>query len=162
MADPAAATTDSAIAALRDALKALIDRVCGLTNRRCRRGARRRCTPTRGRGGRKHHTGSWPLHWPCSAAADAGLVAGIVSVQDNRIARDTRATNDPQVVDCTTPGGVLLPARAAPAPGRPSAPSLKASVFVAECSRLRPGDSGPVFDAALEQCVAAETVKPPA
>jgi hypothetical protein len=81
------------------------------------------------------------------------VVAGI-GWQGYQIARDTRATNE-KVVDCTTPGGVCYQQGQART-GQAVDAVLKASVFVAECSRLRPGDSGPVFDAALEQCVAAK------
>jgi hypothetical protein len=86
-------------------------------------------------------------------AAAVGLV-GFVSVQNNRIARDTRTTNT-RIVDCTTPGGGCYRDRQRRT-GDAVGDIVKASVFVAECSRLRPGDSGPVFDAALEQCVAAK------
>lgn len=76
----------------------------------------------------------------------------VVAWQNNSIARTTQQTNQ-QVVSCTVPGGKCYDdgkKRTAGAVGD----IVKASIYMAECSRLRPGDSGPEFDAFLEQCVA--------
>lgn len=57
-----------------------------------------------------------------------------------------------RMVDCTTPGGRCYQQgqqRTAAAVGD----VLRVSIYMAECSRLLPGESGPDFDRKLERCV---------
>lgn len=71
--------------------------------------------------------------------------------QNNSISQDTRQTNK-QMADCTTPGGGCYEegrARTADA----ISDITKVSIYMAECSRLSPGESGPEFDKKLEACV---------
>lgn len=61
-------------------------------------------------------------------------------------------TTNQRVVDCTTPGGRCYQQgqeRTAQAVGD----VLRVSVYMAECSRLFPNESGPEFDRKLERCV---------
>lgn len=100
-------------------------------------------------------------------AVFVGLVL-VVAFQNTRIATQEQRVNE-QIADCTTAGGTCyelsnVRTRAA------ISQIVLASVYVAECARLHPGESGPAFDAALEQCIAAKlaaaaplpTVSPPA
>jgi hypothetical protein len=80
-----------------------------------------------------------------------------VSAQNYQIAEQTRTTNE-RLADCTTPTGKCYRQGQART-GSAVADILKASVYMAECSRLRPGDSGPEFDAFLERCVAERIVR---
>lgn len=75
-----------------------------------------------------------------------------IAIQNNAVARDVRATNQ-RMADCTTPGGRCYEE------GRKRTENavgavVRISVYVAECGRLHPGESGPDFDRKLEQCVA--------
>lgn len=90
------------------------------------------------------------------------LVILVVAAQNNAIASQTRQTNA-RIAACTTAGGKCYEdgkTRTGAAVGD----IVKASVYVAECSRLHPGESGPTFDAFLEKCVAGKLAKasPPA
>lgn len=83
-----------------------------------------------------------------------------ISWQNNQIVKQTQATND-TIVDCTTPGGACYrqsQARTAAV----VADLIKASTFVSQCARLRPGESGPAFDRFLERCVAEKLANDPA
>jgi hypothetical protein len=75
----------------------------------------------------------------------------VVAWQNNTIAQQTRDTNA-RMLSCTVPGGPCYEdgrKRTAQAVGD----IYKVSIYMAECSRLRPGVSGPEFDAFLEGCV---------
>lgn len=75
-----------------------------------------------------------------------------VAWQNNQITHNTAETNR-QIADCTTAGGTCYNegrARTSAAIGD----LIKATVYMSECARLYPGESGPAFDAKLEQCVA--------
>lgn len=75
-----------------------------------------------------------------------------VAWQNNQIASSTADTNR-RIADCTTAGGQCYEdgqRRTAVIVGD----ITRASVYVIECTRLRPGESGPAYDAFLEQCVA--------
>lgn len=87
------------------------------------------------------------------------FMLGVLGVawQNNQIARDTRSTNA-QIVSCTTPAGACFKDGQART-GQAVGDILKASIYMAECSRLRPGQSGPAFDTFLEQCVADKLVR---
>jgi hypothetical protein len=79
-------------------------------------------------------------------------LVGLVSVQNRQIAQQTKTTNA-VMVDCTTPGGGCY--RANQARTRQAIQDvIRTQVYVAECARLRPDQSGPLFDAAIEVCVA--------
>ncbi len=86
----------------------------------------------------------------------AVLVALVLAIgwQNNRLATDVADTNK-IMVDCTTPGGRCYEQ------GRVRTDSavssvVRISVFVSQCGRLWPGESGPDYDRKLEQCVAAK------
>lgn len=84
-----------------------------------------------------------------------------VAWQNNRIAKQTADTNA-HVVSCTVPGGKCYENAKTQQSGAVAA-ILRASTYMAECSRLHPGESGPAFDSFLEACVAAKlaAVLPP-
>jgi hypothetical protein len=75
-----------------------------------------------------------------------------VAWQNNQIAMQVRDTNA-RVADCTTAGGACY-REGQRRTGAAVGDITRASVYVAECARIRPGESGPVYDAYLEQCVA--------
>jgi type VI protein secretion system component VasK len=80
------------------------------------------------------------------------LLVGVVTWQNNQVIRQTQQTND-TIADCTSPAGECYKS----GQRRTAAvveDLIRASTFVAQCARLRPGESGPEFDAFLEQCVA--------
>ncbi len=82
------------------------------------------------------------------------LLVGVVTWQNNKVLRQTGATND-VIVDCTAPTGEcyrLNLQRTADV----VLDIVKASTYVAQCARLKPGESGPAFDRYLEECVAAK------
>ena len=84
----------------------------------------------------------------------SALVALLLMVtwQNNLLARDVRKSSD-SIADCTTAGGKCYE-QSGRRTGNAIADIIKAQVYVAQCSRLRPGQSGPVFDKEIEQCVA--------
>lgn len=86
------------------------------------------------------------------------LLIGVVTWQNNRIVSAVSTTNA-TIVDCTSPAGAcyrLSQSRTASV----VRDLIKASTFVAQCARLKPGESGPGFDAYLESCVAAKLGQP--
>lgn len=86
------------------------------------------------------------------------LLLLINAVQNNRLTHQLATTNR-QIADCTTAGGKCHEE----ASGRTGAAIndiIRAEIFMAECSRLFPGESGPVFDRHLEQCVTARLAGP--
>lgn len=78
----------------------------------------------------------------------------VIGWQNNQLAQDVSRTNE-QVADCTTPGGGCYEDGRARTAGAIAA-LTRISVFVSQCGRLYPGESGPDFDRKLEQCVAAK------
>lgn len=75
----------------------------------------------------------------------------VVAWQNNRIAAETRTTND-RIADCTTAGGRCYEdgkQRTGAAIGN----IIQAEIALGECSRLYPGESGPAFDQKLKACV---------
>jgi hypothetical protein len=79
------------------------------------------------------------------------IMALVIAWQGNRTIAQTRETNQ-RMVDCTAPGGRCYEEGKARTGSAINA-ILRADVFVSECSRLRPGESGPAFDQFLEACV---------
>ncbi len=85
----------------------------------------------------------------------AALVAvGALGWQNNQLAQRQDETNR-RMADCTTPGGDCYEEGRARTEGAVSA-VVRISVFVSECGRLYPGESGPEYDKKLEACVAAK------
>ncbi len=83
----------------------------------------------------------------------AGFVAMLLAVvvQGNKTAHQTADTQK-AIEDCTTPGG-----RCYEDGRRRTAQAIddivKVSIYMAECARLYPGESGPEYDKKLESCV---------
>lgn len=82
------------------------------------------------------------------------VLVGLVSWQNNQVLRSTGSTNE-TIVDCTTPTGDCYRQNL-----RRTAEVvqnlIKASTYVSQCARLKPGESGPAFDRYLEDCVRAK------
>ncbi len=76
----------------------------------------------------------------------------VVTWQNNQLARRVNETNT-RMADCTTPGGKCYEQGRVRTDGAVGA-VVRISVFVSECGRLWPGESGPAYDRKLEQCVA--------
>lgn len=71
--------------------------------------------------------------------------------QNNQVIQRVDETND-QVASCTTPGGTCYEEGRTRTSGAISA-VVRISIFVSQCGRLYPGESGPAYDAKLQQCV---------
>lgn len=84
----------------------------------------------------------------------------VVAWQNNNIAQDTRDTNA-RMADCTTPGGRCY-SEGSKRTGDAIGNIIRAEVYMAECTRLLPGESGPEFDKKLEQCVVDKLAHPAA
>ncbi len=85
----------------------------------------------------------------------AGFVGMLLAIgyQNNQLAQQTTQTNK-AIEDCSTPGGTCYEEgqkRTAAA----VAALTKISIYVSQCGRLYPGESGPEYDAKIERCVAA-------
>ncbi len=83
----------------------------------------------------------------------AGFVAMLLAIgyQNNQLANQASQTNK-AIEDCSTPGGKCYEE------GRKRTAQaiddiVKVSIYMAECARLYPGESGPEYDRKLEQCV---------
>lgn len=74
-----------------------------------------------------------------------------VTIQNNQLAKQVRVTND-RMVDCTVAGGKCYD-EGTRRTGTAIADIVRADIYVAECARQRPGESGPAFDAFIETCV---------
>lgn len=87
-------------------------------------------------------------------AVVALLVAAmlVIGYQNNQLAQEVSRTNE-QVADCTTPGRRCYEEGRARTNGAVAA-VVRISVFVSQCGRLYPGESGPEYDRKLERCVA--------
>lgn len=77
-----------------------------------------------------------------------------MTAQTNQLAREVRDA-DGRIVDCSTAGGRCYEDGRART-GQAVNSILLADIYMAECARLRPNESGPAFDAYLEQCVRAK------
>ncbi len=75
----------------------------------------------------------------------------IIGWQNNRLASKVNATNQ-TMADCTNPGGTCYEQNRR---NTQSAISdiLRVSIYMAECSRLYPGEAGPTYDRKLEACI---------
>jgi hypothetical protein len=82
-----------------------------------------------------------------------------LSVQNNQLAREVKATNA-RMADCTTPGGHCYE-QSNRRTGKAIGDIIHAEVFMAECARLYPDQAGPAYDAKLEACVAQRLAAPP-
>ncbi len=80
-------------------------------------------------------------------------VAGL-GWQNNQLAERQNETNR-RMADCTTPGGRCYEESRARTSGA-IATVVRISVYVSQCGRLYPGESGPEYDAKLEKCVAGK------
>lgn len=81
------------------------------------------------------------------------FVALLVAIgwQGNETIKQSRETNK-AIADCATPGGRCYEEGQARTGGAISA-VVQISVFVSQCGRLWPGESGPDYDIKLQQCV---------
>lgn len=81
------------------------------------------------------------------------FVALLVAIgwQNNQVINQVRQTND-QMADCTTPGRPCYEQGRARTDGAVSA-VVRISIFVSQCGRLWPGESGPEYDSKLQACV---------
>jgi hypothetical protein len=140
MADPTNPNQVGALGALADSLAALVEQSAALhTDVGAAEKARTKAN--------RINTGVLAV-----LAAFTALLL-VVAFQNNRIAGQAQQTNR-QVADCTTAGGTCYE-QGTKRTAAAIADLVLASVYVAECSRLHPGESGPVFDTAVEECVAA-------
>lgn len=80
-------------------------------------------------------------------------VAGL-GWQNNQLAQRQDETNR-RMADCTTPGGRCYEEGRARTSGAIAA-VVRISVYVSQCGRLYPGESGPEYDKKLDACVAAK------
>jgi hypothetical protein len=81
------------------------------------------------------------------------IVSLVLAAQTKRVAEQVHDTNQ-VIADCTSPTGACAQEgsqRASQAIGN----IIRAEIFLAECGRLYPGESGPSYDAKLENCVYA-------
>jgi cell division protein FtsB len=79
-----------------------------------------------------------------------GLLVGL-AWQGNRNIAETRKVNE-QLADCTTPGGKCY-ANAQAQQVRAIGALTSVSIYVSQCGRLWPGESGPDYDRKIEACV---------
>ncbi len=79
------------------------------------------------------------------------MLMGLV-YQNNQLSTQVADTNK-RMADCTTPGGTCY-AEGNERTGRAINDIVRASVFMSQCARLWPGESGPEYDKKLETCVA--------
>lgn len=75
----------------------------------------------------------------------------VVTWQNNQLAHQVQDTNE-RMADCTTPGGACY-AQSTKRTGDAITDVLLGYVYVSQCARLYPGESGPAFDRKMEQCV---------
>jgi hypothetical protein len=74
-----------------------------------------------------------------------------LGVQNNHLSRQVNETNR-RMSGCTTPGGACYE-QGRQRTNQAVGDVVRVSVYVAECSRLWPGESGPAYDAKLQMCV---------
>jgi hypothetical protein len=78
----------------------------------------------------------------------AVLLVAVVGV----VGWQVKATND-RIADCTTVGGTCYEEGRART-GAAIATLTRISIYVSQCGRLYPGESGPQYDTKIEKCVA--------
>ncbi len=81
-----------------------------------------------------------------------------VTWQNNSLAHEVAKTNR-TLADCLDPRGECYQ-QANERTGSAIQDIIRAELFMAECSRLYPGESGPAFDRKLEACVAERLAGP--
>ncbi len=81
------------------------------------------------------------------------FVALLIAIgwQGNLAIKQSRETNQ-RIADCSTPGGTCYEEGRVRTDGAISA-VVRISIFVSQCGRLWPGESGPDYDAKLYRCV---------
>lgn len=79
------------------------------------------------------------------------LAVLVIGYQNNKLAHEVRRTNT-SISSCLTPGETCYERGRQRTEGAVSA-VVRISVFVSECGRLWPGESGPDYDRKLEACV---------
>lgn len=82
----------------------------------------------------------------------------IITWQNNNLVYTVNRTNS-QMADCTNPGGKCY-AEGTVRTAHAINDIIRAEVYIAECSRLYPGESGPAYDRKLEQCVYGRLAQP--
>lgn len=75
----------------------------------------------------------------------------VLAWQNNQVLDEVNRTGD-TVADCTTAGGKCYEEGRART-GQAIQDILNVSIFMAECARLYPGESGPEYDKKLERCI---------
>lgn len=86
--------------------------------------------------------------------AVALLAVGALGWQNNKLAQRQDETNR-RIADCSTPGGRCYEEGRTRTSGAIAA-VVRISVYVSQCGRLYPGESGPEYDKKLDACVAAK------
>jgi hypothetical protein len=81
------------------------------------------------------------------------FVALLIAIgwQNNQVVNQVQQTND-QMANCTTPGRQCYEQGRARTDGAVSS-VVRISIFVSQCGRLWPGESGPDYDRKLQACV---------
>lgn len=75
----------------------------------------------------------------------------VLVVQNNGISREVHDTNE-VIADCTNPSGKCAQ-QSSRRTGEAIGDIIRAEIYMAQCSRLYPGEAGPEFDRKLEKCV---------
>jgi hypothetical protein len=88
----------------------------------------------------------------------------VIGWQNNKVLGQVQQTNN-RVADCTTAGGRCYE-DGRQRTGAAISTLTRISIYVSQCGRLFPGESGPQYDAKIEACVAerlarAQTQTPP-
>jgi hypothetical protein len=81
------------------------------------------------------------------------FVVGLAAIgwQNNQVINEVQRANN-RLVDCTTPGGVCY-GQGQARTGAAIAALTRVSIYVSQCGRLYPGESGPEYDVKVERCV---------
>jgi len=83
-------------------------------------------------------------------ASFVGLLL-LLNWQNNQLAHQVNQTNK-QIADCTTAGGKCYQ-QGSQRTGTAIGDIIRAELYMAECSRMYPGEAGPGYDRKLEACV---------
>jgi hypothetical protein len=73
-----------------------------------------------------------------------------IAWQNNQVINQVQQANN-RLVDCTTPGGVCYE-QGQKRTGAAIIALTRISIYVSQCGRLYPGESGPEYDAKIEKC----------
>lgn len=82
----------------------------------------------------------------------------VVGYQNNQVIHKVNVTNQ-QLADCTTPGGKCYQ-QGQVRTGQAISDVIRAEIFMAQCARLYPNESGDAYDRKLEACVFARLAGP--